>query len=602
VRALASGRHRILSAAWKGLQMDPDLNAVGRRVEAQAGTRLPGRSAVIAGESRTLALIALWFAGIAVASGVWWNVPLIDDWTYAWSVERLLESGRFEVLDWTGNFVFGQVVWGAAWSWLPGFSFAALRLSTLVAGFVACAGLYLMLRDLERPRSVALAGALTLGANPAFVVLSASFMTDVPFAACTTLSLLCYGRAAKFARADYLWWAGVWAIAAFTVRQIGIIVPLAGAPLLLVRRQSRTFNRGMVAAALAVAWSAMGALWLIQAEFVGSTSVMGKWVERLQHLFLVKPASYLAYNLDLLSVLAFFLLPALLAATGPRTWRSRRLAAASMIALAALIAVFGELPLPIPPSETWSLREIGGSRSLVHGSMLREPDWMGPVARLAGFMAFTLLVTWVLKPVEWVRRAAAAVAALVRRRALAGDWSRAASPRACLIAFILGYIAIVNFFWLYNDRYYLALIPPAAALILAGVPEARVVPRPAWVAIGMFGIIALVGSRDAFRFNRAVGEARESLVSGGVAPSDIDAGYAWNGWALYAHPENLASGMKAESDVPWINSSRRARYVLSKTPLPDYDVVRVIEWRDLPWPGPDRLFVMRRREPESGDR
>jgi hypothetical protein len=329
---------------------------------------------------------------------------------------------------------------------------------------------------------------------------------------------------------------------------------------------------------------------------------MGQWVERLQHLFLVRPASYLAYNLDLLTVLAFYLLPALLAATAPAIWRSRALAAASMIALAALIAVFGELPLPIPPSETWNLREIGGSRSLVHGSMMREPDWTRLVARLAGFMALTLLVASALKSFAWPRRAAAGVAAMVRHRALAGDWSRAASPRGCFIAFILGYLAIVNFLWLYNDRYYLALVPPATALILAGVPEARVVPRLAWVSIGVFGIIALVGSRDAFRFNAAVGEGRESLVRGGVAPSDIDAGYAWNGWTLYAHPENLANGLKAESDVPWINSSRRTRYVLSKTPVAGYDIVRVIEWRDLPWPGPDRLFVMLRREAESGDR
>ena len=41
---------------------------------------------------------------IAVACGIWWDVPLIDDWTYAWSVERLIATGRFEVLDWTGNF------------------------------------------------------------------------------------------------------------------------------------------------------------------------------------------------------------------------------------------------------------------------------------------------------------------------------------------------------------------------------------------------------------------------------------------------------------------------------------------------------------------
>ena len=122
-------------------------------------------------ESGPLALIALWFVAVAIASGIWWDVPLIDDWTYAWSVERLLATGRFEVLDWSGNFTIGQVVWGAAWSSVMGFSFVTLRLSTLVLGLIACAALYVMLRDFNVPRVVELAGALTLAVNPVFAVL-----------------------------------------------------------------------------------------------------------------------------------------------------------------------------------------------------------------------------------------------------------------------------------------------------------------------------------------------------------------------------------------------------------------------------------------------
>ena len=555
---------------------------------------------MIRSESRPLSLIALWFVAVAIASGIWWNVPLIDDWTYAWSVERLLKTGRFEVLDWTGNFAFGQVVWGAAWSSILGFSFVALRLSTLVMGAVACAALYVMLRDFEIPRAVALTGALTLAANPAFVVLSASFMTDVPFLACATLSLLCYTRAAKFVRPGYLWWAGAWAFAAFTVRQAGIVVPLAGVPLLLIPRQSRTFNRLMVAAALGVTWGAIGVLWLTLDALVGSTSVMSQWVDHLRYFFLVKPASYLSYNLELLTVLAFYTLPTLLAAATIRgIWRSRALAAASIVALVVLIAVFGELPLPLPRSETWNLREIGASRSLVAGSMMPEPNWLRLVVRVAGLAAFMLLLAPLLKLVGSLRRLG--LAKMGSRAAPPRAWALAASRRMCLLAFILGYTAIVNLFWLYNDRYYLALIPPVVALILDGLPEARVVPRLAWAVLAVFAAIALVGSRDAFRFNVAVREGWETLVNDGVAPSDIDAGYAWNGWTLYAHPENLANGLNAERDVPWVNSSRQTKFILSKTPEKGYDVVRVIAWTDLPWPGPDRLFVLR-RQPETEDK
>ena len=88
------------------------------------------------GEWRALLLLAVWFVAGAVAVGAHRNVPVIDDWTYAWSVERMLRDGRFEVLDWSAVFPIGHAMWGAAWSLVFGFSFATLRLSTLVLALV----------------------------------------------------------------------------------------------------------------------------------------------------------------------------------------------------------------------------------------------------------------------------------------------------------------------------------------------------------------------------------------------------------------------------------------------------------------------------------
>jgi hypothetical protein len=551
-------------------------------------------------ESRPLAFIAIWFVAVALASGLWWNVPLIDDWTYAWPIERLLSTGRLEVLDWTGNFAVGQVLWGAAWSALFGFSFSTLRLSTLVLGLVACAATYLMLRDLRVPRAVALVGALTLAVNPVFVVLSASFMTDVPFTACTTLALLCYARAAQLDRPRYLWWAGFWALAACSIRQVGIVVPIAGAPLFFARGL-RNVRAVTVGAALAVTWVAMAALWLGLEALVGRTSMMTRWVDRLQGVLVVSPFSYFTYNLDLWIVLALFLLPALLSAASTRSlWRSPTLAAAAVLAITTLVAVFGGLPLPLAPSETWNLREIGASRALVSGSMPRESIWMDWSARIAGLLAFTLLVAM---PLHWLLpRLAATRRALKVRIGVPAAWSsNRAAAMMCHAAFVAGYLGITNLFWLYNDRYYLPLIPPLVALVLAVHPVPRTAPRPVWVPIALLAAASLIGSRDAFRFNLAVRHAWDALVSAGVPPSDIDAGYAWNGWLLYAHPENLAERQNARRDVPWITSARQTKYVLAKSPIEGYTVDRTIAWTDLPWPGPDRVLVLR-QQPEDGRR
>ena len=113
------------------------------------------------------------------------------------------------MLDWSAVFPVGPAIWGAAWSLVFGFSFATLRLSTLVLGLVGCGALYLILRELEASPRVALLGALSVAANPVFFLLSSSFMTDVPFVALTLLALLCYVRAHRRGEVRLLWWGGM---------------------------------------------------------------------------------------------------------------------------------------------------------------------------------------------------------------------------------------------------------------------------------------------------------------------------------------------------------------------------------------------------------
>ena len=131
-----------------------------------------------------VAALAAWFAVAAVAVRRCATFPVIDDWTYAWSVEQLLHHGRLRharlerrLPGRTGDLGRGVV--------------AGLRLlvrdpAPLDAGarrLVGCGALYLILRELEASPRVALLGALSVAANPVFLLLSSSFMTDVPFVA-----------------------------------------------------------------------------------------------------------------------------------------------------------------------------------------------------------------------------------------------------------------------------------------------------------------------------------------------------------------------------------------------------------------------------------
>src|SRR5689334_10088256 len=60
------------------------------------------------------------------------DFPLNDDWAYGWTVKTLLETGSFVLSDWTAANLLPQALWGILFCLPFGFSFTALRFSTLI--------------------------------------------------------------------------------------------------------------------------------------------------------------------------------------------------------------------------------------------------------------------------------------------------------------------------------------------------------------------------------------------------------------------------------------------------------------------------------------
>ena len=57
----------------------------------------------------TLAVVAAPFAIGWVLVSPWQNVPVIDDWVYAWSVEHLLKTGQLRVADISAVYPLPQI-------------------------------------------------------------------------------------------------------------------------------------------------------------------------------------------------------------------------------------------------------------------------------------------------------------------------------------------------------------------------------------------------------------------------------------------------------------------------------------------------------------
>lgn len=114
--------------------------------------------------------------------------PLNDDWAYAKVVKHFLETGEILFSDWQGMTLLSQLLWGTLFCLPFGFSFLALRISTLVLSVVALFFFWLLLVKRENNSWKRIFFMSLLAFNPLFFHLSFSFMTDVPFLAFCLIS------------------------------------------------------------------------------------------------------------------------------------------------------------------------------------------------------------------------------------------------------------------------------------------------------------------------------------------------------------------------------------------------------------------------------
>lgn len=184
----------------------------------------------------SLALLsALWIVMSALANPIG-DFPLNDDWVYALGVKSILQTGRFEMPVLAGANVFAQAYWGALFCLPFGFSFTALRFSTLALGGVGIIALYLLLREIGGSRSIALIGGFTLAVNPLYFGLAHTFMTDVPFLALVITALWLFVRGIRREEAISLSAGIMIALLAILIRQFALLLLLAFGVAYVMRR------------------------------------------------------------------------------------------------------------------------------------------------------------------------------------------------------------------------------------------------------------------------------------------------------------------------------------------------------------------------------
>jgi len=506
------------------------------------------------------------------------EVPIVDDWTYAWSVEHFLHTGELRMLEWSAHYPLAQILWGALFSQLLGFSFAVLRLSALVLAWAGLLALYGMLRELGARPLLAGLGTLLLWCNPVFFVLSHSFMTDVPFVSVMNAALFCYVRWVNRRRTWDLGLGSVMAMLAFLIRQPGAALALIPLLSLLLARVAGGERRTLPWAQwiwLLVPFLGIGlALWWIQAVH-GETRV---YIEKAQMLRLIFAIDrwvwvYVRGLLHALLHLGLVLWPLAWMAFGRLSTSALAVASAAMAVFSGLILwQEGALPHPLGIMLTWD--ELGHSRVLIAGEIAHRqlPRWGQAVLLGVSLSAAVGLVA-----VLWDR---------LRR------WPQESrGPGTILLLNLLLQTLLFEVLWLYYDRYYLPLLPGFTTLLLAHLRPTKVMITVGMAGVLLWGTIAVTGTIDYFRYNLTVVEARDWLLRQGVAAVHIDAGYALNGWWLYAHNSTGRPSRGREPDVPWVTGWPPLPYKIANVAEPSYAVVRSFR-RQMLWAASDTIYVL----------
>jgi Dolichyl-phosphate-mannose-protein mannosyltransferase len=508
------------------------------------------------------------------------NVPFIDDWTYAWAVEHLLDTGRLKILDWSVSLNVVHVLWGALFCLPFGFSFTALRLSTWVLSLLGLVGLYVLLREMGARRRDSLVGVALVAFYPVYFILSFSFMTDVPFVVVVIwffAALVC-----SRARESTAGLAAAIALACLAVAIRPLAVVLSG--VLFLEPWPPSLRWRPLARRLVVASPPVVAVLLLtlarpalSEHRADLTWIEGSWAWRVASWRLDPLAlpGWLGENLTVVvGTLGTALAPLALGSLGRETIRAAVPAGLLVgTGLAASLVLGARFRGPLDPEFTWSLRELGATEALV-------PPLVTPTQPFGWALGLTLVATVLL---------ALAVMPLVQRRL--------PRPAMGLAWAALGYFVLTGALWLFYDRYMLPLVVIVTALRLGTMGIQRV--WPALLGVALFAAISGVGTRDHLEYGRALWDAVRWARQTGIPDRDLDGGYVVNGWRFYAHPEHATRAPNGDIQVPWVNGGPLPRFGIVTVVPAETRVLHVVPYRRI-LARSGSLYVVDRHPHQSG--
>ena len=544
------------------------------------------------------------FCTLIFATCFWISWPIaqmgfVDDWSYIKTAQVFAQTGHFVYNGWATAMLGWQILWGALFIHLFGFSFMTVKLSTFP---LACASVSLFyviqIRFGIRPRN-AILGTLTLGLSPLFLPLAASFMTDIPGLFVILLCLYCCQRAiAAQTGASTIAWLSLAAasnVAGGTARQIawlGAFVMVPSTAWFLRKR------RGILTAAVLLWAGSLASVlysmhWFAKQPYSLSMSLFAAPANPFGNPFLVA-ILYVSGEFFCMLLVLFPVTVAWL----PRFRTARRsslMAAASILLLWVFLQIVGNWRLPWVPHVIQT--EFSGSASSQTAAVQGPLDFPASACLL-----FSLIIV----------AAALSVAAAIRDQLRAGrGFLRSAFQSSvlwllapfsfcyCALLFVQALQGGVGF-----DRYLLGLMPIAIVLLcqLYELSTGPRLPAIAVITLAIYAVLAIAGTHDWFAWHRARLAAIAELRAAAIPRTAIEGGFEYDGWtevettgylndgrikippgAFQPHPSFPKIAALCKDDFPLVFPAIHPQYTIAYGPAPcraptNFPPVHYVAW------------------------
>jgi hypothetical protein len=466
-------------------------------------------------------LLLIWIISIFIVNPLG-DFPLNDDWAYGLDVFHLSQEGKLILNDWPAMTLIAQVLWGSLVTFIFGFSFTVLRISSLFIGLFSVWIFYKILIFSGISKKISMGGALLLMFTPLFFNAAFTFMTEVYFLFSLNLSILYFLKFFKSEQNKDLVLGTLFVLITTLIRQPGIILGFAFTFVFLLNK--KIGKRHLIIALIPTIVSLIGYLgytvWLKYNFSMPNYRGMGSLVS---HLIKTPLSFYLnqfiltVMYLGLFSLpITFLLLPKIII---NYKWYEK-LIIIVLFVIPLSLGLFKGFPcgniiynLGLGPK----LLKDGFWGNNIHPMI---PEWGMRIIRLISlFSAAVVFTHFIKKPLKSTSRIYKI------------SCSPARFSRALCITFFFLYFTFILLNLTFFDRYTLPLIP-SIFLILLPLNFNYLRNRLIFITtIAFYAVFCITATHDYVSWNRARWKAIDQLTNKmKIEKTKIDGGFEFNSW------------------------------------------------------------------------